>query len=160
MSAIFRAGEIAGVILRPLTRFTDSRGWLCEVFRHDELPAEFHPVMAYVPMTEPGIARCPHEHVDQADYFGFIGPSDFKLYLWDNRPQSPTYRVAQTLVVGQSNPMAVVIPKGVVHAYKNVGGMQGWVFNAPNRLYRGAGKKQPVDEIRHEADPASPFQLD
>jgi len=36
----------------------------------------------------------------------------------------------------------------------------GWVFNGPNRLYAGQGKREPVDEIRHEHDPNSPYQLD
>jgi dTDP-4-dehydrorhamnose 3,5-epimerase len=160
MSSPFRSGTIDGAILRPLQKFADARGWLCEVFRDDEIPAEFHPVMAYISMTEPGVARGPHEHAHQADYFAFVGPSNFKLYLWDNRPGSKTYRVAQTILVGQDHPTAVIIPKGVVHAYKNVGDVQGWVFNCPNQLYRGAGKKQPVDEIRHEDDRDSPFKLD
>jgi dTDP-4-dehydrorhamnose 3,5-epimerase len=48
----------------------------------------------------------------------------------------------------------------VVHAYKNVGGSEGIVLNYPNRLYAGRGKKEPVDEIRHEDDPASRFRVD
>lgn len=63
-------------------------------------------------------------------------------------------------LVGVDNPMAVTIPAGVVHAYKNVGNVAGWVINCPNRLYAGEGKKEPVDEIRHEDDPTGPFQLD
>ena len=87
----FHPGPIDGVLWRPLTKYHDGRGWLCELFRHDDLPEEFHPVMAYISATEPGVARGPHEHVDQADYFTFIGPSNFKMYLWDNRPKSKTY---------------------------------------------------------------------
>jgi dTDP-4-dehydrorhamnose 3,5-epimerase len=34
------------------------------------------------------------------------------------------------------------------------------VVNFPNRLFAGWGKKEPVDEVRHEDDPNSPFQLD
>lgn len=160
MEAAFRPGVIDGVIWRPLRKYQDPRGWLCELFRHDEMPPEYFPVMAYISMTEPGVARGPHEHVDQADYFCFLGPSNFQLYLWDNRPSSPTYGVRQTEVVGQDRPMAVIIPPGVVHAYKNVGTVQGLVFNCPNRLYRGHGRSQPVDEIRHEDDPRSVFHLD
>ena len=63
-------------------------------------------------------------------------------------------------VVGIDKPMFVVIPPGVVHAYKNVGGDQGLVFNCPDRLYKGPGRKDPVDEIRHEHDPKSPFKMD
>jgi dTDP-4-dehydrorhamnose 3,5-epimerase len=156
----FHPGAIADVIWKPLRKFNDHRGWLCELFRHDELSAEFHPVMAYISMTEPGVARGPHEHVDQADYFCFIGPSNFKMYLWDNRPASPTYLSYQTDVVGIDKPMALIVPPGVVHAYKNVGTEPGLVFNCPNRLFKGPSRKEPVDEIRHEEDTGSRFRLD
>jgi dTDP-4-dehydrorhamnose 3,5-epimerase len=156
----FRDGPIDGIIWKPLAFWKDKRGWLCELFRHDELPEEFHPVMCYISMTEPGVARGPHEHVDQADYFCFIGPSDFKIYLWDNRPASPTFGNKEVKVVGESAPFALVVPAGIAHAYQNVGLGQGIVFNAPNRLYKGEGKKEPVDEIRHEDQAGSPFRLE
>ena len=156
----FTTGDIEGVIWKPLKKFNDQRGWLCELFRHDTVAAEFHPVMAYISETEPGVARGPHEHVQQADYFCFLGPSNFKVYLWDNRPTSATYRVKQTDVVGADKPMMLIIPAGVAHAYRNVGSTQGIVFNCPNRLYKGPGYKEPVDEIRHEEDKNSPFVLD
>ncbi|MCI0463053.1 MAG: dTDP-4-dehydrorhamnose 3,5-epimerase family protein [Gemmataceae bacterium] len=156
----FHDGPIDGVIYRPLSVYHDGRGWLCELFRHDDLPAEFHPVMAYVSETLPGVTRGPHEHRDQADCFCFLGPSNFKVVMWDNRPGSPTCGARQEVVAGADKPALVVIPAGVVHGYRNVGSVPGLVFNAPNRLYRGPGKKEPVDEIRHEDDPASPFQFD
>jgi dTDP-4-dehydrorhamnose 3,5-epimerase len=156
----FHSGPIEGVIWKPLRKFHDDRGWLCELFRHDELPAEFHPAMAYVSASAPGVARGPHEHADQADCFCFLGPSNFKVYLWDNRPASPTYADHQAEVVGADRPMLVVVPAGVAHAYRNVGGEVGLVFNCPNRLYKGPGRREAVDEIRHELDPASPFRLE
>ncbi len=155
----FHDGEIAQVIWRPLTKFHDARGWLCELFRLDELSGEVHPAMAYVSLSEVGVTRGPHEHVDQTDYFCFLGPSNFKVWLWDARANSPTYLARQIEVVGQDRPMLLVVPPGVVHAYRNVGGQPGLVFNCPNRLFRGPGKKEPVDEIRHEDQPDSPFQL-
>ena len=155
----FYPGPIEGLIWKALRKFHDARGWLCELFRSDELPAEFHPLMGYVSVTQPGVARGPHEHLDQADCFCFLGPSQFKVFLWDNRRASPTYRAHQTKVVGAVEPMLLVIPKGVVHAYQNIGAEPGMVFNFPNRLYRGPGGKDPVDEIRHEEDPNSCFRL-
>jgi dTDP-4-dehydrorhamnose 3,5-epimerase len=156
----FQHGAIEGVVWRPLSRHRDARGWLCELFRHDELEQDVHPAMAYLSLTEPGRARGPHEHADQTDCFCFLGPSRFKVYLWDARPGSPTYGRAQAEVVGADRPMLVVVPPGVVHAYKNVGGEAGLVFNAPNRLYRGVGKAEPVDEVRHEDRADSPYRLD
>jgi dTDP-4-dehydrorhamnose 3,5-epimerase len=156
----FHPGPIDGVVWKPLQKYHDGRGWLCELFRNDELAEAFHPVMAYISQTEPGVARGPHEHVDQADLFCFIGPGNFKMYLWDAREKSATYLACQTDVVGADKPMALIVPPGVVHAYKNVSGDKGIVFNCPNRLYKGPGRKEPVDEIRHEDVTHSPFRLD
>ena len=83
----FHAGSIDGVIWKPLSKYHDQRGWLCEFFRNDEVPSQYRPVMAYSSMTHPGITRGPHEHVHQSDYFCFIGPSNFRVDLWDNRPE-------------------------------------------------------------------------
>lgn len=156
----FQPGEIKDVIVRDLRKFDDPRGWLCELFRHDELAAEFFPTMAYISSTTPGVTRGPHEHVDQADLFCFLGPSNFKLRLWDNRPDSSTFRNIMTLIVGADDQKAVVVPKGVAHAYQNVGAVDGIVINCPNRLYMGPARREQVDEIRHEDDPNTPFRMD
>jgi dTDP-4-dehydrorhamnose 3,5-epimerase len=156
----FVDGEIEGVEIRPLKFFHDSRGWLVETFRHDELPQDRWPVMMYVSSTLPGVARGPHEHRDQTDGFAFVGPSDFRLWMWDAREGSPTRGHRKVLTVGTSFPAAVWIPPGVVHAYRNIGEVQGLVFNAPNRLYAGWGKKEPVDEIRHEDAQPPRYRLD
>lgn len=158
-AVVFTDGPIDGLDLRPLKPFHDSRGWLVELFRHDELDEARHPAMAYASMTLPGVARGPHEHADQTDGFAFFGPSDFRLWCWDARPNSPTHGHRVTLVVGQSHPAAVWIPPGVVHAYRNIGEVPGLVLNAPNRLYAGPGKRDPVDEIRHEETGADRFPL-
>ena len=157
---MFRDGEIDGVIRKPLACFEDARGWLVELYRQDEVEPDSLPVMAYLSQTLPGAARGPHEHREQSDYFAFPGPGDVKLYLWDTRADSPTSGNRQTLLVGESNRQVVIVPPGVVHAYKNVGGAPALVFNGPNRLYAGEGKQHPVDEIRHEDRPESPFVLD
>lgn len=153
-------GPIDGVVMKPLKVFGDARGWLIEVFRNDELPRENWPVMAYISETLPGVARGPHEHVDQDDFFAFIGPGDLTLYCWDARAGSATFGRRLKVVVGQSNPVSVIVPRGVVHAYKNTGDVPAWAFNAANRLYAGEGKRQPVDEIRHESRPDNPYHLD
>jgi dTDP-4-dehydrorhamnose 3,5-epimerase len=156
---MFEDGEIKDVVVTELRKFDDKRGWLSELFRRDQVEDEFFPVMSYVSCTRPGVARGPHEHVDQADLFCFIGPSNFKLRMWDNREYSETYRRRMTLIVGEDNPKSVIIPKGIVHAYQNVGEVDGIVINCANRLYKGAGRSEPVDEIRHEDDPETIFRI-
>lgn len=155
----FRQGPIHGVVVKDLHRHTDKRGWLTEMFRSDEIPREFMPEMGYVSATEPGVTRGPHEHEDQADLFCFIGPSTFRVSLWDNRKDSPTRAHMMVIEAGEGKAKSILIPSGVVHAYTNTGSTAGWVINLPNRLYAGVGRRDPVDEIRHEDDPQSLFRV-
>src|SRR5258705_12630724 len=130
----FKPGQIAGVVVRELRKFNDSRGWLAELFRHDELAAEFYPAMAYISSTNPNITRGPHEHVDQADLFCFIGPSNFKLRMWDNREDSQTFQCVMTVVVGEDNPASVLVPAGLRYVNQNSGAAVGIVSHIPNTL--------------------------
>ena len=89
-----------------------------------------------------------------------VGPYTFRVYLWKHREDSPTRGATMRFDVGEQLPARVVVPAGVVHAYKNVGERDGWVINCPDRLYAGAGRREPVDEIRWEDDPSGRFSLD
>jgi dTDP-4-dehydrorhamnose 3,5-epimerase len=155
----FNAGEIEGVIIKDLKFYNDERGWLTELFRHDEIDKSVYPVMSYISMTLPGVQRGPHAHKEQTDYFVFLS-STFKLVLWDSREDSPTYMNRKVLFTGKDDPKCVIVPPGVVHAYKNIGTEKGLVLNFPNRLYAGWGKKEPVDEVRYENDPDTIYKVD
>lgn len=82
--------------------------------------ARIYPVMSYISMTRPGIQRGPHAHREKTDHFAFCS-STFKFALWDRRTDSPTYMNRKMLFLGEENPKCVIIPPGVVHAYKNIG---------------------------------------
>jgi dTDP-4-dehydrorhamnose 3,5-epimerase len=146
---------IPGVIAKRLKRFTDSRGWLVELYRDDELPPGFEPTMGYLSLTHPGVARGPHEHREQSDGFVFLS-GKFEITLWENRPGRE--HVKQVILAGEESPLFLVVPPGVVHAYRNTGPQDALVLNFPDRLYAGWGKKEAVDEIRHE-DIDSEFKL-
>jgi dTDP-4-dehydrorhamnose 3,5-epimerase len=64
------------------------------------------------------------------------------------------------MVVGEDAPCSLIVPAGVVHGYRNVGSRDGLVINLPNRLFMGPARAHPIDEIRHESDPDSPFRMD
>lgn len=135
--------QFSGVSIFELERFEDSRGWLAELYRSDQL--EFMPQMAYISMTSPGITRGPHQHCRQTDLFFFIGPGDFKLHLWDYK-----WTCHESHTAGTSKPLAIIVPPSIIHAYKNISKVDGIVFNAPDALYSGKGKLYPVDERRWE----------
>ncbi len=153
-------GPIDGAVVRPLRRLEDGRGWLAEVFRDDEVEGGLRPAMAYVSVTRPGRARGPHEHRAQTDWFCFPGPGTFEVWLWDDRPGSPTRGRRLVVRAGRDEPRLVIVPPGVAHAYRNVSDEDGLVVNCPNALYMGPGRREPVDEIRHEDDVNSPYRME
>lgn len=152
---MFSSGSIDGVIIKEFLKHNDSRGWLAEMFREDD-PGDYRPAMGYISVTHAGITRGPHEHIEQTDYFCFLG--DFTLYLWDNREDSLTYR--NRMVIENSGGQIVIVPPRVVHAYKNSGTADGMVLNFPDRLFAGRYKKEKVDEVRYENDPETPFRIE
>ncbi len=156
----FNKGNIEGVIIEKLDKFTDKRGFLIETFRIDDLTDKLQPVMSYVSYTKPEVARGPHEHKKQNDIFCFMGPGNFRIKLWDNRSESRTFKYCTEIVGGEDNLIRVIVPPGVVHGYKNISKeVYGMVLNYPNKLYRGWDRKEEVDEIRHE-DKEDEFYLD
>jgi len=147
----FTEGDIDGVLINKLVKYVDERGFLIETYRLDIFTDKLQPQMSYVSYTEPGIARGPHEHNRQTDIFAFIGPGNFKVMLWDNRGKRKTYMCSMTVFCGEDNPVLVVVPPGVVHGYRNISKtVRGMVLNYPDKLFKGWGKKEEVDEIRHE----------
>jgi len=130
----FQEGEIQGVEVRYLKKHVDSRGWLMELYRLDELSPDRVPVLSTVSEIAPRTARGPYEHRSHGDYLCFLGPSPFEVALWDNRPDSPTFRCRQVVLCGEGLPCALVVPPGVVLSYRNRGDQPGWVFNFPNRF--------------------------
>ena len=146
---------IADVVLRELKKFHDDRGWLTEIYRMDEIDHVCS--MCYISQTKSGVARGPHEHKLPTDYFVFAGPGTFSVYLYDDRPESPTYKASFNQEFGVDRPAFLTVPPRVIHAYRCVSDVDGMVINLPDKLYAGSGKTQPVDETRHEDKPDSPF---
>lgn len=148
---------INGVIVKELTKYEDDRGYLMEIYRRDEVDSGV--AMSYLSVTLPGVARGPHEHVYQTDYFIFPGAGDFTLYLWDRRANSTTFGEKIEMTVGASYPCTVIVPPGVVHGYKCVSNDPAVSINFPDKLYKGVAKKDEIDEIRWEKDINSPYKI-
>ena len=149
---------LPGVRVEALPVYPDPRGSLHELYRSDEIPKGFNPVMACCSWSQPGVTRGPHQHVMQDDYFVFAGPSDFRVYLWDDRPDSAKASRGWFINTGASAPSRIYVPRGVVHAYRNIGNVSGVVVTVTSLLFKGEGRRDPVDEIRHELNPNSPYR--
>ena len=166
MSTVWQQVEVRGIVEIPglpgvrveaLPVFKDARGSLHELFRVDEIPAGFQPLMACSSWSHPGVTRGPHQHVGQDDYFTFAGPSDFTVYLWDDRPGAASAAQGWLIHTGERAPTRIHVPRGVVHAYRNVGNAFGLVVTVTSLLFKGENRRDPIDEIRHELNPHSPY---
>jgi dTDP-4-dehydrorhamnose 3,5-epimerase len=139
----------------------DDRGQLTELFRPDDFPFGAHRgSMGYISTTKPLVRRGPHEHKAQADCFFFLSGA-FTLELWDNRDLYLLYDPVKTYQrfdgLGGNVTCFAIIPPGVVHSYTNLSHVEGSVINLPDKLYKGYGRHEAVDEIRHEIDPETIF---
>lgn len=140
---------IQDVYIKTINKNEDERGWLSELQRAD---TDIQSSMCYMSFTKNGVVRIPREHKEQTNFFVFVGTGDFELYLWDNRKGSETYGVEGKLIVGESNPVSVSIPPGVIYGLKSISEDGSFCINLPNRLYKGVLKSFDTDEIRYEKD--------
>lgn len=148
--------DIWGVSKSSLNSEPDSEGSYLKIWREDE--SGHQPAMMYLNSTKKGSIRGPHEHREQTDILLFVGPGDVELHLWDNRPMSRTYKNHMKILAGISNPFKIIVPHGVVHAYKTVSEEDALCINIPDRLYMGVYEEGVVDKISHKGKD-SPFQI-
>jgi dTDP-4-dehydrorhamnose 3,5-epimerase len=72
----------------------------------------------------------------------------------------PTYRRVKTLVAGEDDPQVVIVPKGVVHAYQNIGDKTASSSTAQTDSIKAIDAPSEIDEIRHEDNPDTIFRMD
>jgi dTDP-4-dehydrorhamnose 3,5-epimerase len=126
--------RIEGLVIRPAVHMVDNRGELVEVYN----PAwGFHPdplVYIYQVMVLPGAGRgwVIHEKQDDRIYHchGYV-----HWAFYDNRPDSPTYQMLNTVTLSERNRSLMTIPQGVYHACVNVGSEEALFFNMPTQPY-------------------------
>lgn len=126
--------KIDGVKIRKLVVQEDPRGELIEVFNQSW---NFHPdplVFVYTVCARPGSVRGWQLHKKQDDRI-FSCQGVLHWVLFDNRPESPTYKLLNQFTFGMRNPVLMTIPKGVYHAVKNIGAADACFINMPTQPY-------------------------
>lgn len=128
------AQRIDGVKVHPQVTQQDERGTLTELYSpfwgFDDIPLVF----LYTVTIRPGMAKGWAMHHDQVDRYFFWGGS-IKLVLYDDRPESPTYRMINELYFSELNRSLVLVPPRIYHAVQNVGTTEGLMINLPSEPY-------------------------
>ncbi len=124
---------IQGVAIKRLTAHSDERGLLIEVIRADD---DIFAEIKQTTYTEayPGVIKAFHWHKRQRDIW-FFARGMAQVVLHDLRDSSTTYRMTQTLFMGERNPIALSIPARVAHGYKVLGIEPALLFYHSTEVY-------------------------
>lgn len=107
---------IDGVLVHPLRKIPDERGMVMHMLRSDDPYFERFGEI-YFSVVYPGVVKGWHLHKEMTLNYAVVSGM-IKLVLYDERPDSPTYKELQELFVGDSNYVLVHIPPGVWNGFK------------------------------------------
>lgn len=139
-------GKIEGVVVHPLVRHADDRGYFEEIIRVDDpFFSEGFGQWSHSKML-PGVIKAWHLHTTQIDWW-FVPAGLLLVALHDLRPDSPTYRTTQELYLGEDyTPAVLKIPAGVAHGCRVLGTAPCHLFYVTSLTYN------PQEEGRRRHD--------
>ena len=143
------AGRIEGCYTVDLEPRADERGYLMELLTTREGLME-PMVHAYQVFAAAGSMRAWTYHAKQTDRLCFAD-GRFRVFLFDLREESSTYRNRVEIVVGEELPVRLVIPPFVAHGAENVCGRRASFVNLPTAIY------DPNDPDKHRLAMDSPL---
>lgn len=125
---------IHGVRVRYAVTHPDERGTLCEIYNPAWGFSDAPLVYVYQATVRPGMIKGWGIHEDHDDRV-FVSQGTLKWVLYDARPDSPTRKMVNVIVLGEHNRGLLLIPSGVYHAVQNVGHSDALFINVPTRAY-------------------------
>jgi len=125
---------IDGVKVRMANTLVDERGTLCEILNLDWNFEKSPITHVYQFTVRPKVIKGWVVHLEQDDRF-FISQGSGKIVLYDDRPESPTYRMINEICLSKENRGLVLIPKFVFHAVQNIGTDDLLCINLPTKAY-------------------------
>lgn len=133
---------IEGVETKKLVRHVDDRGFFMEILRDDDrLLGKFG--QASMSLTYPGVIKAFHYHKKQDDIW-FFPVGNVQVVLYDLREDSNTSGETDVYYLGESNPLLLVIPKGVAHGYRVLGNKEAIIIYFTTHSYNN----EDPDEYR------------
>ena len=129
-----RLDPIDGVRYRLLRPVSHQHGHLTEAFRTDWGMTEAPIVQVNVTVTFPGRIRAWGIHRVTVDRL-FAATGSLCIVCYDGRRDSPSFGCINEFMLGERNQGLVVIPPGVYHGWKNLGGDEATIISMPSRLY-------------------------
>ncbi len=128
---------IDGVRIRAGITQVDERGSICELFStawgFDTGRLDY----VYEMTVAPGRVKGWVVHYEQEDRL-FLLHGRVKMVLYDDRPQSRTYKMINVICLSDQNRSLVAFPTHIYHAIQNIGEHEARLINMPTRPYNHA----------------------
>lgn len=129
---------IDGVYLKELKAHVDDRGDVIELwstawddYKEGKVIDTLH---SYQSATDPGVVKCWHLHAIHTDQFT-VTRGKLQVSLVDLRKDSPTFGIANYVVMGEGIPRYLKIPPGIMHGWKALGDKESIVVNYQSHPY-------------------------
>jgi dTDP-4-dehydrorhamnose 3,5-epimerase len=132
--------NINGVIIKPLKQIVDERGKIMHMMRcDDDVFQQFGEI--YFSQVNPQIIKGWHLHTEMTLNYAVVYGA-IKLVLYDDRKESPTYKMLQEIFLSEANYNLVRVPALVWNGFKGIGTTPSIVANCattahdPNEIKR------------------------
>ena len=147
----FHGATIEGVRRKDLTTILDGRGDVIELWSRPWIDAEgfAEPAHVYQSATDYGVVKCWHLHAIHTDQFT-VTRGKLQVVCVDLRPDSKSYGVVNSFVMGTARPTLLLIPPGVMHGWKGLAQPETIVVNLQTHVY------DPADEFKFRWDSLLP----
>jgi len=141
---------IHDVVIKPLRRIPDERGFIMHMLREDDPDFE-HFGEIYFSTIYPGVIKGWHLHKIMTLNYAVV-QGMIKLVLYDDREGSPTRGEIQQIYTGDQNYQLVKIPPFIWNGFKGVGSELAVVANCATLAH-------DPDEIERKSpfDPSIPY---
>jgi dTDP-4-dehydrorhamnose 3,5-epimerase len=126
--------RIEGVVVNYRPLIADKRGEIIEVYNPAWGLHAAPLVYVYQSTLRPKAIKGWVVHEKQDDRI-FVSSGVLRWVLFDNRRESPTYKLLNQFVFSDRNRALLVIPAGVIHAVQNIGETEALFINMPTRPY-------------------------
>jgi dTDP-4-dehydrorhamnose 3,5-epimerase len=124
---------IQGIMIKQLKVIPDERGRLMEIMRCDEgIFQKFGQV--YITTNYPQVVKAWHCHKVQTDYICCI-KGTIKVVLYDSREGSSTYGQTSEFIIGDYNPLLIIIPPEIYHGWQCISTDESIVLCVPTEPY-------------------------
>jgi dTDP-4-dehydrorhamnose 3,5-epimerase len=143
--------------MRKATTISDHRGTVCEIYDTRWNLFKEPVVFVYQVTIRPKQIKGWVVHRNSADRT-FVSQGTIKFVLYDDRPESPTYKMLNVHYLSEYERGFISIPAGVFHALENVGETDALFINMPTKGYDHADPDKHRLPLENDVIPYSFIQ--